>query len=202
MLGDVGVPVWSSWSTSKPDGRGDRLLRHHLILPAVTDNSPADWPRTWTGAAVTEDAAARRDALPEGQQHPKNPASLAVEHLALPADHSYTVTVLQDVDYRDPVVSVLVARPDGQERIVEIRDGGDPSTLSASIWTAADELVDCLAESPVTAPASRAPEIVQARPLRSDEASPLHRRAVPALRSGMSVAASILRSAHSPSAVP
>lgn len=96
---------------------------------------------------MTVDAAAGWDALTEGQRHPKNLAILTVEHLALPADHPYSVKVLQDVDYRNPVVSVLVGLPDGQERIVEIHDGDDPSSLAARIRAAADELVDRRAES-------------------------------------------------------
>lgn len=96
---------------------------------------------------MTEEASLRWDSLPEGQRHPKNLAILAVEHLALPADYPCTVTVVQDVDYRNPVVSVLVALPDGHERIVGILDGDAPVSLAARIRSAVAELVDRRAES-------------------------------------------------------
>ncbi|SEC96186.1 Uncharacterised protein (plasmid) [Tsukamurella tyrosinosolvens] len=90
---------------------------------------------------MTEDASLRWDALPEGQRHPKNLAILAVEHLVMPASYPCRVTVLQDVDYRKPEISVLVALPDGRERTVKILDGDDPVTLAARIRGAADQLV-------------------------------------------------------------
>ncbi|GAA2394690.1 hypothetical protein [Gordonia cholesterolivorans] len=95
---------------------------------------------------MTEEASLRWDSLPEGQRHPKNLAILVVEHLALPADYPCTVTVLQDVDYRNPVVSVLVALPDGHERTVEIHVDDDPVSLAARMRVAAEVLVGRRAE--------------------------------------------------------
>lgn len=79
--------------------------------------------------------------MPESLRHPKNLATLAVEPLALPDDLPCKVTILQSVEWRDPVVAVLVELGDS-ERTVKIRDGDHPASLAQRIRDAAHELVD------------------------------------------------------------
>ncbi|WP_157975652.1 hypothetical protein [Brachybacterium sp. YJGR34] len=97
--------------------------------------------------AETSEATWRWDALPGSLRHAKNLAMLAVEHLAFPDDHPCRVLVLQDADYRNPKVSVLVELAADAERTVEILDDDDPVALAARIRAAADALVDGWAAS-------------------------------------------------------
>jgi len=90
--------------------------------------------------AETSEAVRRWDALPASLRHPKNLAMLAVEHLALPDGHPCRVLVVQDADYRNPRVSVLVELAGVAERTVEILGDDDPVALAARIRAAADDL--------------------------------------------------------------
>ncbi|WP_299520551.1 hypothetical protein [uncultured Serinicoccus sp.] len=66
--------------------------------------------------AETSAAVRKWDALPGSLRHPKNLAMLAVEHLALLMTIRCSVLVVQDADYRDPRVSVLVEMAGGAEQ--------------------------------------------------------------------------------------
>lgn len=81
----------------------------------------------------------RWDSLPEGQRHPKNLAILAVESLALPDEHRCRFTILQDADYWNPVVSIVIETPEGDHWRVEIREDDDPCSLAARVRTAIEE---------------------------------------------------------------
>jgi len=94
----------------------------------------------------TSEAVRRWAALPESLRHAKNLAMLAVEHLVLPDDHPCRVVVVQDADYWNPRVSVLVELAGGAERTVEILGGDDPVALATRIRATADDLLvgeDC-----------------------------------------------------------
>ncbi len=71
------------------------------------------------------------DALPESLRHPKNLAQLAIA--GLPDDRPYKATVMQDVDWREPKVRVLVELPSGYGINVHITKTDDPDLLATKI---------------------------------------------------------------------
>lgn len=81
------------------------------------------------------------DSLTEGQRHPKNLAILALESLALPDAPRCRVTIVQDADYWNPVVSIVVEISESGKRTIEIHGDDDPLSLAAQVQAAADELI-------------------------------------------------------------
>ncbi|MFP3397616.1 hypothetical protein SB749_14895 [Brevibacterium sp. SIMBA_078] len=82
----------------------------------------------------------RWDSLSDSQRHPKNLAILAVESLALRDEHQCRVTILQDADYWNPVVSIVVESSEGNQRKIEIHGDDDPCSLATRVRAAAQEL--------------------------------------------------------------
>ncbi|WP_432789391.1 hypothetical protein QYM46_13790 [Brevibacterium sp. K11IcPPYGO002] len=81
------------------------------------------------------------DSLTEGQRHPKNLAILALESLALPDEPRCRVTIVQDADYWNPVVSIVVESSEGGRRRVEIHEDDGPCSLATRVRAAAEQLI-------------------------------------------------------------
>ncbi|WP_454293544.1 hypothetical protein [Salana multivorans] len=74
--------------------------------------------------------------------HPKNLALLAIASLDLPADHPCRVIVVQGIDGRSRVVTVLVEIPDGPGCEVLIDDADDIGSLADKIGRAIAMVLD------------------------------------------------------------
>jgi hypothetical protein len=83
----------------------------------------------------------RWDSLPEGQRHHKNLAILTLESLALPDEPRCRVTIVQDADYWNPVVLIIIETSEGDHRRVGIHEDDDPCSLATRVRAAADELI-------------------------------------------------------------
>ncbi|TNM55338.1 hypothetical protein [Brevibacterium sediminis] len=81
------------------------------------------------------------DSLSESHRHPKNLAVVAVKSLAFPDEHRCRVTILQDADCWNPVVSIVVETFEGGQRTIEIHEDDDPLSLAARVRATAELLI-------------------------------------------------------------
>ena len=90
---------------------------------------------------VASETMRQWESLSESRRHPRNIAILAVKSLAFPDEHRCRVTILQDADYWNPVVSIVVETFESSQRTIEIHKDDDPLSLAARVRAMAELLI-------------------------------------------------------------